>query len=61
MSIDMRLCCDKCGADDLRVYTVATATDARVEGFREGWYYDGTDLCPVCSGRKPGYFDEEPF
>ena len=61
MAARITLFCDQCLAD-AQLSSVGTITDARVEQFRYGWFYTGEkDLCPVCSGRDPHYFDTEPF
>lgn len=60
MSLHISLICDKCEAQSTPRH--GTATDARVEEFKNGWFFDGdVDLCPVCSGRDPGYWKTEPF
>lgn len=42
--------------------TIGTVTDARVDRFPEGWFYDGeVDLCPACTGRDSSYWSSEPF
>ena len=65
MSAIIRLQCDNCnGMSSLTHY--GTATYARVVELKHGWFYDylhgePADLCPVCSGRNPNYWVEEPF
>lgn len=65
MSAIIRLQCDKCnGISSLDHY--GTLTDARVNEFKYGWFYDTlhgspADLCPVCSGRDENYWTAEPF
>lgn len=63
MGVKIRLSCDRCLGEALLSSSGAiTTTDARVERFIEGWFYNGKqDLCPVCTGRDPHYFDSEPF
>ena len=63
MAVRIRLYCDKClGEAYLASVGKITTTDARVQRFSEGWFYDGDqDLCPVCTGRDPHYYDSEPF
>lgn len=63
MGVKIRLYCDKClGESHLSSSGAVTVTDARVHQFQWGWFYDGDhDLCPVCTGRDPNYFDSEPF
>lgn len=73
MALIIRLSCDRCEGESLTV-TVGTATDARVEAFKHGWYYgavvssrtpstpfEAVDLCPVCMGKNLDYYSEEPF
>jgi hypothetical protein len=65
MSAIIKLQCDKCnGISSLDHY--GTLTDARVNEFKYGWFYDTlhgspADLCPVCSGRDENYWTAEPF
>ena len=65
MSTIIRLKCDKCeGESPLTHY--GTPTDARVNEFKHGWFYDMSeseeyDLCPVCTGRDLTYWTAEPF
>jgi hypothetical protein len=65
MSAIVRLQCDKCNGMSLLTH-YGTVTDARVVEFKHGWFYDKlhgepADLCPVCTGRNPNYWTEEPF
>ena len=61
MALVIRLSCDKCNGE-ASTSTIGTATDARVDRFAEGWFYDGeVDLCPVCTGLNPNYWVAEPF
>lgn len=61
MALIIRLSCDKCDGE-ARASTIGTPTDARVERFHEGWFYDGeVDLCPACTGRDGSYWAAEPF
>ena len=61
MALKIRISCDKCGGEAIP-FTIGTATDARVERFPEGWFFDGeVDLCPVCTGRDGSYWSAEPF
>lgn len=61
MATIIRLSCDKCDGE-ARAFTIGTPTDARVDRFPEGWFYDGTvDLCPACTGRDATYWVAEPF
>ena len=61
MALIIRLSCDKCDGE-AHVSTIGTATDARVERFAEGWFFNGeVDLCPVCTGRDGSYWVAEPF
>jgi hypothetical protein len=64
MSLHICLICDKCEAQSLPHH--GTSTDARVANFSSGWFYnmeqgEEYDLCPVCSGRDPQFWDTEPF
>lgn len=65
MSTIIRLKCDKCEGESSITHH-GTPTDARVNEWRSGWFYNleegnAYDLCPVCSGRNPNYWVEEPF
>jgi hypothetical protein len=61
VALVIRLSCDKCDGE-AHAFTIGTPTDARVERFPEGWFFDGeVDLCPVCTGRNGSYWSAEPF
>lgn len=61
MATTILLSCDKCDGQALYPVT-GTATDARVEHFQHGWFFNGEhDLCPVCTGKDPDYYIAEPF
>jgi hypothetical protein len=61
VALMIRISCDKCEGE-AHAFTIGTPTDARVERFSEGWFYDGAvDLCPVCTGRDSSYWLAEPF
>jgi hypothetical protein len=57
----IRIICDKCDGEAVP-FSIGTATDARVDRFPEGWFFDGeVDLCPSCTGRNVDYWAAEPF
>lgn len=65
MTAIVRLKCDKCEGESPLTH-FGTPTDARVNEWRNGWFYDieggvTADLCPVCTGRNPDYWTAEPF
>jgi hypothetical protein len=61
VALKIRIICDKCDGEAVP-FSIGTATDARVERFPEGWFFDGeVDLCPSCTGRNADYWAAEPF
>ena len=65
MSAIIRLKCDRCEGESPLTHH-GTATDARVNEFKYGWFYnmsegDEYDVCPVCSKHDLNYWTAEPF
>lgn len=66
MATTVRIYCDQCHGECLTV-TVGNIIEARNDTRRKGWsyFYDSEhgdmDLCPVCNGKDPTYWESEPF
>ena len=72
MATIIRLSCDRCDGESL-LPTFGSVEHARQVHARDGWRHNtivsslgpahiaDTDVCPVCAGTNPDYYQAEPF
>lgn len=71
MATIVRLSCDRCDGESL-LPTFGSIEHARQVHARDGWKHttcdirckehaNGIDICPVCAGTNPDYYQAEPF
>lgn len=73
MATIIRLSCDRCDGESL-LPTFGSVEHARQVHARDGWQhtavissrtpstpFEAVDLCPVCAGTNPDYYQAEPF
>lgn len=72
MATIVRLSCDRCDGESL-LPTFGSVEHAREVHARDGWrhtlevsvagspWLPATDVCPVCAGTDPTYYQAEPF